>query len=111
MAYTKKTPVNQEMINMLVRKIVDAVHPLRVIIFGSAARGQIGPDSDIDALVVMPEGTYRRKTAQFLYRCICGLGIPFDILVVTPQDLERHKDNIGLIYRTILREGYEAYAA
>ena len=37
--------------------------------------------------------------------------IPFDVLVATPQDLEMHKDNVGLIYRTILQEGVEVYAS
>ena len=98
-------------IDELVQRIVEAVHPLRIIIFGSAARGEAGPNSDIDVLVVMPEGVHRRQIAQFLYNQISGLGVPFDILVATPSDLEKHKENIGLIYRTVLREGREVYAA
>ncbi len=98
-------------IDELVQRIVEEVHPLRVILFGSAARGQMAPNSDIDLLIVMPEGVHRRRTAQFLYQRIIGLGVPFDILVATPDDLQKHKDNIGLIYRTILQEGKEVYAA
>ena len=98
-------------VDRLVRSIVAAVNPLRIILFGSAARGEFSPDSDIDFLVVMPEGVHRRQTAQFLYRQIKGMGVPFDILVATPGDLEKHKDNLGLIYRTIVREGREVYAA
>ncbi|MEW5803188.1 MAG: nucleotidyltransferase domain-containing protein [bacterium] len=98
-------------IDLLVQQIVEAVHPLRIILFGSAARGQMHPESDIDLLVVMPEGVHRRRTAQFLYRQIKSLKVSFDILVATPGDLERHKDNIGLIYRVILQEGKEVYAA
>ena len=99
-----------KVIEQLVRQIVDAVQPLRIVLFGSAAQGSPGPDSDIDVLVVMPEGTHRRKTAQQLYRDVIGLGVPFDVLVATPADLERHKDNVGLIYRTILLEGQVVYA-
>jgi predicted nucleotidyltransferase len=94
-----------------VRRIVETVHPLRVILFGSAARGQRGPDGDIDFLVVMPEGVHRRKTAQLLYQAVESGGVPFDVIVATPSDLEAHKDNPGLIYREILREGRELYAA
>jgi predicted nucleotidyltransferase len=101
----------KEIIGELVRRIVEAVHPLRIILFGSAVRGEKGPNSDIDVLVVMPEGVHRRQIAQFLYNQITGLGIPFDILVATPKDLDKHKENIGLIYRTVLREGREVYAA
>ena len=66
---------------------------------------------DIDVLVVMPEGVHCRRTAQMLYRQIRELGVPFDILVTTPSVLEKHKDNIGLIYRAVLKEGREIYAA
>lgn len=100
-----------EAIEQLIQRIVEIVHPLRIILFGSAARGEMGTDSDIDVLVVMPEGVHRRRTAQLLYRQIRGLGVPFDILVATPNDLAQHKDNIGLIYRTVLQEGREVYAA
>lgn len=98
-------------IESLVQSIVEAVHPLKIILFGSYARGKTNPDSDIDVLLVMPEGVHCRQTAQLLYRQIKGLGVPFDILVATPSDLEKHKDNIGLIYRTIPQEGREIYVA
>lgn len=98
-------------INQLVLRIVDAVHPLRIILFGSVTRGEMGPDSDMDLLVVMPEGTHRRQTAQYLHTQLFGIPLSVDILVATPRDLERHRENIGLIYRTILQEGRELYAA
>jgi predicted nucleotidyltransferase len=100
-----------EKIDELVRQIVEAVHPLRIILFGSAVRGEVGPDSDVDVLVVMPEGTHRRHTAQHLYLEIKGIVFPFDILVATPGDLEKHRHNPGLIYKTILEEGKTLYAA
>jgi predicted nucleotidyltransferase len=100
-----------EQINQLVDGIVETVDPLKVILFGSAARGDMTSDSDVDVLVVMPNGVHRRKTAQLLYQKITGLGIPFDVLVATPDDLERHKNNIGLIYQTVLEEGVEVYAS
>jgi len=102
---------NPKVIESLVQKIVEAVHPLKIILFGSYARDKVNPESDIDVLVVMPEGVHCRRTAQLLYRQIRGLGVPFDILVTTPGALEKHKDNIGLIYRTVLKEGREIYAA
>lgn len=101
----------QATIGELTRRIVEAVHPLRILVFGSAARGEARADSDIDLLIVMPEGTHRRRTAQSLYRAIGSIGVPFDLLVVTSADLARHRDNPGLIYRTILAEGQEVYAA
>ena len=100
-----------EELDKLVRRIVDAVHPLRIILFGSAVRGEMGPDSDFDLLVVMPDGTHRRHTAQYLYGIIAGVKVPYDIVVATPSDLEKHRDNVGLIYHTVLKEGKMIYAA
>ncbi|MCX7038288.1 MAG: nucleotidyltransferase domain-containing protein [Spirochaetes bacterium] len=101
----------QSRLDLLISRIVEITHPLRIVMFGSAARRDIGPDSDVDLLVIMPEGTQRRATAQKLYKEISGVGIPFDVLVATPSDILKHKDNIGLIYRSALREGREVYAA
>lgn len=95
----------------LVNRIVETVHPLKIVLFGSAARDELKPSSDVDLLVVMPDGVHRRRTAQELYQKIRGVDVPFDLVVATPRDLEEHKDNPGLIYRTILEEGKEVYAA
>lgn len=101
---------NQEL-DILVQRIIDAVHPLRIILFGSAARGEAGPDSDVDILVVMPDGTMRRKTAQYLHTQLFGIPMAVDIVVATPSDIEKHMNSIGMIYRSILEEGRELYAA
>ena len=98
-------------LDLIVQRIVDVLHPLRIILFGSAARGEAGQDSDIDLLVVMPEGTPRLATAEKLYMRMFGIPAAIDFLVATPSDLERNRDNIGLVYRTILKEGRELYAA
>ena len=90
---------------------MEAVHPLRVILFGSAARGEMTADSDVDFLVVMPEGTHRLKTSQKLHLKMFGIPLAIDFVVATVSDIEKHRDNIGLIYRTVLAEGKEIYAA
>ncbi len=102
----KTTPLDR-----LVDEIVERVKPLRIVLFGSAARGDVGVRNDLDLLVVVQDGTHRRETAQKLYREISGIGVPFDLVVATRGDLERHADNKGLIYRTALQEGREVYAA
>jgi predicted nucleotidyltransferase len=99
-----------ELLDAVVQQIVEAVKPLRIVLFGSAARGAMGPDSDLDVLVVMPEGVHTRRIAQFLHQSLRNVGRPVDVLVATPALLERHKDNIGLIYKTILDEGKVIYA-
>ena len=99
------------MLDDLVRRIVAAVHPLRIILFGSAARGKMGPNSDLDVLVVMPDGVHRRKTAQYIYQKLIGFGFATDIIVVTPNDIKTYGDNPGLVYQQALREGTEIFHA
>lgn len=99
----------QAALDRLVEGIVEAVHPLRIILFGSAARGDTGPDSDLDVLVVMPEGSPRVKTARRVYRNALAVGAPFDVVVATPAMLEAHRTTPGLIFRTALEEGVVVY--
>ena len=66
-----------QIIDDLVRRIVEVVHPRRIILFGSAARGDMGPDSDIDILVVVPDGTHRRAGApETLLPVLTGRCLP-----------------------------------
>jgi predicted nucleotidyltransferase len=95
----------------LVQRIVREVHPRRILLFGSAARGDANPQSDIDLLVVMPDGVHRRKTAQHLYGHLGGDRPSVDIVVATESDLALHGDAPGYVYRHALREGRELYAA
>ena len=99
----------EEQLDELVRRIVEAVHPLRIILFGSAARGEMGPHSDVDLLVVMPDGTHRLDTMELLHTKFSGIPLAAEVLVATASDLERHRHNLGLIYHTILDEGRELY--
>jgi predicted nucleotidyltransferase len=94
-----------------VEQIVRETHPSRIILFGSYARKAQGPQSDVDLLVIMPEGVHKRRMAQMLYRRLRGLPVAVDLMVTSESDLERQKDNPGLIYGTILREGRQLYAA
>jgi uncharacterized protein len=77
----------------LVRRIVAAAQPLRIILFGSAAEGAMGPHSDLDILVVMPDGIDRGRTTADIYRGLYGLGFATDVVVVTASDVERHAAN------------------
>jgi predicted nucleotidyltransferase len=95
----------------LVRRIIAVVQPQRIVLFGSAARGDMRPDSDIDILVVVPNGTPRRQTAQAIYRNLIGLRAAVDVVVATESDLHQYGDNFSLVYYPALREGRAIYAA
>jgi uncharacterized protein len=105
------TVIEQQVLDRVVAKIVETVHPRRIILFGSAARGQTGPHSDLDLLVVMPDGVHRRHTAQGLYRALAGLGVAKDIVVVTESDVRQFSGEPSLVICPALREGKELYCA
>ena len=65
-----------QVIESLTQQIVEAVHSLRTVLFGSAAHGKAEPGSAIDLLIVVPAGTHRGRTAQLLYRTINGIRGP-----------------------------------
>jgi|SRR3990172_11643089 len=98
-------------IESLVAQVVEAVHPIRIVLFGSHARGDARTDSDIDLLIVMPDGTHRIDTAGLLYSKISGIGLDYDLVIATVGDLEKFGDKAGPIYKTALREGRTVYGS
>ena len=97
------------LLDELVKRTVEAVHPLRIILFGSAARDAMGPDSDLDLLVA--DGVHRRRTAQTIYRSLRGLCLAKDVVVVTESDILEYRDNPSLVINPALRYGKELYNA
>lgn len=106
----RKKVLSEEILQEIVRRIVETVQPEKIILFGSAVRGEMGPDSDLDLLVIK-SCKNRRATARAIRRKLIGIGIAKDVMVATPQDIERYKDSIGLIYHLALIEGKVIYAA
>jgi len=95
----------------VVRRVVESVDPERIILFGSAARGESRPESDLDLLIVKSGAYRRRELAVQARRAIGSIGQPVDVIVVRPEELREYGDTPGLVYRAALREGRELYHA
>ena len=104
-------PHLQRSIRQVVDRIVALAHPLRVVLFGSAVDGRTGRDSDLDFLVVIPEGHRSDAVADRLNIGVRPRPMPCDFVVVTPSVLRRHRHNPGLVYAEILERGKEVYVA
>ena len=97
--------MNNEFISIMTERIVRDFDPLQIILFGSQARGDSAPDSDIDLLVVFAELTDKRKTAVDIGRALSDVPVAKDILVSTPEELERSRTRIGSVLRYAQQEG------
>ena len=102
--------LDQQILDDIIRRIVEVAQPEKIILFGSAARGDMNRHSDVDLLVVK-EGAHRRSLAGQIYENLYGVGAAVDVVVVTPADVERYKDSHALVIKPALREGRVVYEA
>ena len=102
--------MNDALLAEITQRIVAISDPQQIILFGSQARGDARPDSDLDLLVVKEEMESPRAEAARIYRALAGLKIPVDIVVARSDTVRRHRDVVGTIVRPALREGRVLYA-
>ena len=101
--------VDQETLNEIVRRIVEVAEPNKIILFGSAARNEMGPNSDLDLMVVKSGEFHRGRLTGEIYVMLHGVGQAVDVVVVTPEDVERYKDSFALVICPALEEGKVVY--
>ena len=101
----------QDVLDEMVRRIVERFHPDRILLFGSHARGDAELDSDVDLLVVMPVSGSRRKTAVDIGVALRDVPISKDIVVTTPEAFEWRKEVTGTIEYPAAHEGRVLYAS
>jgi predicted nucleotidyltransferase len=102
-----KDPVLAE----IVRRMIEVYHPERIYLFGSKARGDAGPDSDYDLMVVVPDETPSPlRRSGLAYRVLWGLRVSVDVLVWTREAFDRCLHLKASLPSTILREGRLLYA-
>ncbi len=106
----RKTPSVNDQIDRMVKRIVRKFHPERIILFGSHARGDAGPDSDVDLLVVMRVDVSIDEKRLDIRMALHDRSIPLDIIVTTPEDFVWRKDVVGTIEWPATREGKVLYA-
>ena len=100
---------DEDLLEEIVRRLVEAVDPDRIILFGSRARGDARPDSDIDLLIVKDtdQPVYRRTIPA--YRALSGLGVPKDIIWRTPAEVEDWSAVPTYVTTAAVKEGKVLY--
>ncbi len=96
-------------IERMVATVVNRFAPDKIVLFGSHARGEAGPDSDVDLLVIMPVSTTRREAAVQIGAALTDIPVPKDLVVFTPEDVEEFGDRVGTILKPALEEGVVLY--
>jgi len=90
----------------IVSRLVAAYHPERVYLFGSHARGDVGPDSDYDLLVIVPDDApLERRRSRLAYEALRGTGLAVDVIVWTREYFERRRKVRASLPAIVEREG------
>jgi predicted nucleotidyltransferase len=96
----------------IVERLIAAYEPKRIYLFGSKARGDFGPDSDFDLLVVVPDDSPpERKHSRLAYQVLRGTGTAADVVVWTQQRFESRLHLRASLPATVVREGRLLHAA
>ena len=105
-----KGMLDQQTLDEIIQRIVEVAQPEKIILFGSAARGEMNRHSDVDLLIIKECADPLELMGQ-IYQNLHGAGAAIDAIVVTPQAVERYKDSHALVIKPALREGRIVYEA
>lgn len=104
----KTTGIDQSTLDEIIRRVVDVARPEKIILFGSAARGEMNRHSDVDLLIIK-DGADALELMGEIYMNLDGVGAAVDAVVVTPDDIERYRDSHAVIIKPALQEGRVVY--
>jgi predicted nucleotidyltransferase len=97
--------IEDDVIDEAARRIAEAAPGARAILFGSHARGEAGPDSDVDLLVVEPHVEDHNREIVRLQRVLAPLRLPADVIVVSEAHVEEWGEVASTMLHDALREG------
>jgi len=101
--------VDAQLLDEIVRRIVETIHPVQIILFGSRARGEARPGSDLDLLVVADSSQPRHRRAAPLYGTLSDILMPMDIVVYSPEEVQEWSQVRQAFITTAIREGKILY--
>jgi predicted nucleotidyltransferase len=104
-----KKVLSEEKLQEIIRRIVRVAQPEKIVLFGSAARGEMGPNSDVDLLVIKRGEYHQGHLTGEIYMNLHGVGQAVDVILVTPEQVERYRDTHCLVIAPAMRQGREVY--
>src|SRR5215831_7628656 len=103
--------VDETLLEEIVRRVLAVTRPDKIILFGSAATGQMTPDSDIDLLIVEPDPPNSREHRVAIRSAVGDIGYPVDVIVIGTERFEATKRFVGGIAYPANKYGRLLYAA
>ena len=101
--------VEQAVIDEIVERVVEIARPQKIILFGSAARGDMRAHSDLDFLVIIRDDQDRREVERRIYTSSLSKDMSVDVIVASTSTIARYKNSHALVYKPALREGKVMY--
>jgi len=106
-----KKRLSEETLQEIIRRIVQVAQPEKIILFGSAVRGEMGRNSDVDLLVIKRGEFHQGHLTGEIYMNLHGVGQAVDVILVTPEQVEQYRNSHCLVIAPALKEGKEVYHA
>jgi predicted nucleotidyltransferase len=106
----EKFLTDDQILAEMVRRLREAFQPERIYLFGSKARGDIGPDSDYDLLIIVPdEAPPEQKRSRLAYQALRGTRTAADVLVLTKDAFDSRLHLPASLPAIVAREGKLLY--
>jgi predicted nucleotidyltransferase len=102
-------PITDQLIQEIKNRIVSEVHPEKIILFGSYAYGNPTKDSDLDLLVILPTEEPMHTRVTRIRKLLQNVRIPKEIIVYTPQEVEKWKNASAAFITSIMKKGKVIY--
>jgi predicted nucleotidyltransferase len=99
----------KNIINQTIEKITEVLSPEKIILFGSANTDNFHEDSDLDFLIVVPNGTNKRKTTQLIYKNILSIGFATDLILIDEDEFKEFQNYDGYVIKSIVETGSIIY--
>lgn len=103
--------IERELLDVILARVRSVIEPTRIILFGSAATGEFGQDSDIDLLLLVSPESNTWENRVRVRKVLRGLGVPIDVLMMNTDEFETTKDVIGGIAYPAHKYGEVLYDA
>jgi predicted nucleotidyltransferase len=108
---SRKGTIEPSILRDVIRRVVEAAQPDKIVLFGSAARGKMRADSDLDLLVIKGGKFNRWRVTTAIYRKLIGADAPVDVVLVTPDEVDRYRHTHCLVICPALKDGRVVYGA